>query len=287
MNTIDTFHPLTLNVGLAVHNADWNWRQVSSPFTRLYYVTHGSAAIVMPQGTVQLRAGYMYMVPAFTEHSYECDGRFEHYYVHVYEATDGGVPLMESWNFPVEVKAEPGDLGLIRRLADINPEMRLPESDPLSYDNKATLAGSIQKNKQRAMAVKIESRGILYQLFSRFFCAASTKPACADRRIVKALDFIARHLAEPLSVEMVAGEVCLCKDHFTRLFKQETGQTPTNYIIRKKMEKARLMLATQDMPAKGIAYGLGYDDYSYFIRAFKKTVGCTPQEYKIKLNEES
>ena len=42
---VEQMHPLVLNVGLAVHNADWNWKNVNSPFTRLYYVTEGSAQI--------------------------------------------------------------------------------------------------------------------------------------------------------------------------------------------------------------------------------------------------
>lgn len=40
---VDKLHPLVLNVGLAVHNADWNWKNVNSPFARLYYITEGTA----------------------------------------------------------------------------------------------------------------------------------------------------------------------------------------------------------------------------------------------------
>ena len=42
---VEQMHPLVLNVGLAVHNADWNWKNVNSPFTRLYYVTEGRAQL--------------------------------------------------------------------------------------------------------------------------------------------------------------------------------------------------------------------------------------------------
>ena len=56
--------------------------------------------------------------------------------------------------------------------------------------------------------------------------------------------------------------------------------TPIQYITQKKMEKAQLILVTQDISIKNIAYMLGYDDHSYFIRIFKKTIGETPQEYK-------
>lgn len=69
---IDTFHPFVLNIGLAQHNADWNWKNVSSPFARLYYVIEGTAKVILPDHIVSLREGYMYFIPAFTSHSYEC-----------------------------------------------------------------------------------------------------------------------------------------------------------------------------------------------------------------------
>ena len=43
VSLVDKLHPLVLNVGLAVHNADWNWKNVNSPFTRLYYITEGAS----------------------------------------------------------------------------------------------------------------------------------------------------------------------------------------------------------------------------------------------------
>ena len=46
--SIDQLHLLILNVGLAIHNADWNWKNVSSPFTRLYYIMEGTAQIIFP-----------------------------------------------------------------------------------------------------------------------------------------------------------------------------------------------------------------------------------------------
>ena len=85
MKKIDIFHPLTLNVGLAIHNADWNWQNVTSPFTRIYYVTKGHAKIILPSGEYQLKPGHMYMIPSFTLHSYSCEEHFEHYYIHIYE----------------------------------------------------------------------------------------------------------------------------------------------------------------------------------------------------------
>ena len=63
---VDKLHPLVLNVGLAVHNADWNWKNVNSPFTRLYYITEGTAQIQLSGGIQILKPNYLYFIPAFT-----------------------------------------------------------------------------------------------------------------------------------------------------------------------------------------------------------------------------
>lgn len=70
------------------------------------------------------------------------------------------------------------------------------------------------------------------------------------------------------------------KDHFIRLFKKETGITPLKYINQKKIEKAQLILITDETPVKNVAFSLSYGDYSYFNRLFKKTTRLTPQEYR-------
>ena len=82
---IESLNLLMLNVGKAQHNGDWNWRDVSSPFTRIYYVTKGEAWLHLPKEMIKLRPHFLYIIPAYTLHSYECHSVFEHYYLHVYE----------------------------------------------------------------------------------------------------------------------------------------------------------------------------------------------------------
>ena len=72
----------------------------------------------------------------------------------------------------------------------------------------------------------------------------------------------------------------MSKDHLIRIFKKATGETPANYITRKKLERAELLLTTTIIPVKNIASELGYEDISYFIRIFRKHSNMSPQEYR-------
>lgn len=277
---VEQMHPLVLNVGLAVHNADWNWKNVNSPFTRLYYVTEGSAQIELPDGIYTLSPKHMYFIPAFTIHTNICKSNFVHYYLHIYEDHYSDNAWLDHWKFPVEIEATDLDLALFKRLCEINPHMTLQKSAPTTYDNNPTLMQNLIKNRQRAFCDKVESRGIVFQLLSRFFKQGQSKIEMEDNRIAKTVLYIRKHLNEAIELEKLAGISCLSKDHFIRLFKKELGTTPLQYINQKKIEKAQLLLITEELAVKEIAFQLAFDDYSYFNRLFKKTTGVTPQEYR-------
>ena len=277
---VEQMHPLVLNVGLAVHNADWNWKNVNSPFTRLYYVTEGSAQIELPDGIYTLSPKHMYFIPAFTIHTNICKSNFVHYYLHIYEDHYSDNDWLDHWKFPVEIEATDLDLALFKRLCEINPHMPLQKSDPTTYDNNPTLMQNLIKNRQRAFCDKVESRGIVFQLLSRFFKQGQSKIEMEDNRIAKTVLYIRKHLNEAIELEKLAEISCLSKDHFIRLFKKELGTTPLQYINQKKIEKAQLLLITEELAVKEIAFQLAFDDYSYFNRLFKKTTGVTPQEYR-------
>lgn len=278
--SIDQLHLLILNVGLAIHNADWNWRNVNSPFTRLYYVTEGAARILLPTGIQELKPDHLYLIPSFTTHSYLCDTHFVHYYLHIYEDHQSESSILEDFSFPTEIPAGDLELPLIKRLCGINPTMQLPQSDPTSYDNNPTLIKNIIKNKQRTFCDKVESRGIVYQLMARFLKDAQPKAEINDDRIQKVLSYIRKNIYKTIDIDSLAAISCLSKDHFIRLFKKEVNNTPLQYINQKKIEKAQLILITDSMPVKNISYLLAYEDHSYFNRLFKKLTGVTPQQYR-------
>ena len=277
---VEQLHPLVLNVGEAIHNADWNWKNVSSPFTRLYYVKDGTAKIELPDGIHVLSPGHMYFIPSFTVHNNICDSHFVHYYLHIYEECYSDEDWLDNFEIPFEIPASKLDLLLFERLCAVNPHMSLEKSDPMTYDNNPTLMKNLLINKQRTFYDKIESRGIVFQLLSHFLKQAQSKMEIKDQRIEKAISYIRKHIYENIDLDMLATKSCLSKDHFIRLFKKETGTPPLKYINLKKIEKAQLSLVTDSLTVKEIAYRLAFEDCSYFNRLFKKVTGLTPQQYR-------
>ena len=278
--SLDKINMLTLNVGFAKHNADWNWKKVQSPFSRIYLVTEGEAYIHLPEGRFSITPGHLYIIPANTLHDYECHGPFSQYYLHVYEEREYETSLFSKYNLPVEVDARPEDLLLMQRLCQLFPDLALPESDPQLYNNRKTFLKNMQQMKQHDIANRIEMRGINTILLSRFMTSAQEKQMMNDERIVSIIDYIHAHIYDDIQVSTLADISCLSRGYMTGLFTQKVGMSPQQYINKLKIEKAQLLLLTDDIQIKAVAYELGFTDHSYFIRLFKKITGFTPQAYR-------
>lgn len=285
MKTLDTLNDLMmLNVGYAIHNGDWNFQNVSSPFTRIYLVTGGSAEVLMGSETYTLTPGNLYIIPAFTRHTNICTGLFEHYYVHIYADAISSQDIIGNLEFPFEIPASDIDGIIFRSLCEHNSAMALKNPNPKIYDNKHSLIECVRLNRERPLFDRLESKGIIYQLMSRFVRMAKPKYHTSNKSIRLALEHIENRMSEVICVEELAETACISIDHFIRLFKQEVGSTPMHFIIEKKMTRAQFILATESMPIKEISYLLGYDDPSYFSRLFRNYVGCSPQKYRNSFN---
>lgn len=82
------------------------------------------------------------------------------------------------------------------------------------------------------------------------------------------------------TVTWCASELFLSSNYFGDLIKKETGRTALDYIQQKTMEFAKDLLVRPDKSIADVAYYLGYQYPQYFSRAFKRVVGCTPNEYR-------
>ncbi len=107
-----------------------------------------------------------------------------------------------------------------------------------------------------------------------------SKKELSRRPIAVATQYINEHLTQPISLEEVAAVVELNPSYLSALFKRETGQNFSEYIIMLRINRAKRLLVESNCPVSDIAYQVGYADVKYFSRIFAKYAGITPSSYR-------
>jgi AraC family transcriptional regulator len=90
--------------------------------------------------------------------------------------------------------------------------------------------------------------------------------------------YIEGHLHEPLSLSELAKNGGFSVFYFARRFKQYTGLSPKQYVLRKRLERAYTLLRQGQTTVSEVAYQTGFTDQSHLVRYFKKCWGQTPKE---------
>lgn len=98
-------------------------------------------------------------------------------------------------------------------------------------------------------------------------------------------EYIEAHLDEELSRAELAQLVCFSEGYVSKLFLKETGTTLPNYIAECRIQKAKEYLENSALPVSRIAAEVGYNSFSYFSKTFRELTGCTPNEYRMKINK--
>lgn len=103
----------------------------------------------------------------------------------------------------------------------------------------------------------------------------------STREIVqKAAAWIDIHYAEELTLSSIAERYHVESSYFSKIFRQETGVNLILYITKKRIEKSKEYIRDTDMNLTEAAFMVGYDDYTYFSRVFKKNEGISPRDYR-------
>lgn len=94
------------------------------------------------------------------------------------------------------------------------------------------------------------------------------------------LKFIDEHYEGDISIQSISRRFDINPNYVSQLFKKNLGETFTDYIARMRMKQAGQLLQTTTLPVHEIASRVGYDEYYYFARVFKKITGQTPSDFR-------
>lgn len=92
------------------------------------------------------------------------------------------------------------------------------------------------------------------------------------------LTYVEEHYTEPLSIQQIADELGISSSRLSHAFKEFMGISLWNHVIMRRIKKSKILLK-EGLSITEVCYECGFQDYSHFIRSFRKIVGVTPKKY--------
>jgi AraC-like DNA-binding protein len=100
------------------------------------------------------------------------------------------------------------------------------------------------------------------------------------RHLLRARDLIDGRYARPLDLEALAGAAHVSQRHFSRSFRRTFGETPYQYLLTRRIERARHLLRSTDMQVAEVCLAVGFTSVGSFTSTFRRHVGMSPTEYR-------
>lgn len=273
-----------LNADYVHLNKNWNYRNIISPFYRLYLIDKGFGTLYTSSQSHVLEKGYLYLIPSFTICNYFCPKFLRQYYLHFMEESTDGTSLF-LWNRRIfKVRASQIDVANFKRLLQINPGRGLTKSeDPKDYEKRPIIESFKELNNLLHVSAYMETQGIILQLLSRFLSAENFlfgKEHIIPSKISQAINYIQTNLGKDLTVADLAATANQSSDYFSCVFAEHMGERPITYIQSRRIERAQFLISTTELSFTEIAEQTGFDTLSYFSRTFRKITGQSPSAYK-------
>jgi transcriptional regulator GlxA family with amidase domain len=105
-------------------------------------------------------------------------------------------------------------------------------------------------------------------------------PEISKARVEAGIEFLGANFHRKIALDEIAAVVNISVEHFSRIFKIETGITPIDYLIKLRIEKASQLLKSSFLSVKEVMASVGYNSKGHFTHHFKRQFGITPSEYR-------
>lgn len=94
------------------------------------------------------------------------------------------------------------------------------------------------------------------------------------------ISYIEEHYKEQITLDDLAKQVFISKGHLSHIFRAQMGEAPIRYLIRKRIDEAKKLLADTNLPVGEVAAEVGYENAVYFSQIFSKETGFSPIQYR-------
>jgi AraC-like DNA-binding protein len=104
-------------------------------------------------------------------------------------------------------------------------------------------------------------------------------------RLCRAREFIDLCFDLPLNLDQMSSQACFSRYHFLRLFRQAFNKTPHQYLVERRIERAKELLASRDLRVTDVCFEVGFQSLGSFSSLFHKSVGHAPVTFREKSRE--
>lgn len=225
----------------------------------LLYVVSGEGYVFVDGQRSSLHAGSAFLLDCYQPHDYGTTSQWEILWVHF----DG-------------VMARPYFQAIS---AAANCRVILP-FDPQGVHR--CIAKIYTMFHEKGIAHEALSNKYILDALTDFLTASPAKQAVKKNSAIseELLAYIAENIQQPLRLQDLAKRASLSPFYFSRLFKEETGYTPYDYITTARVNAAKFYLKSTDLSIKEITFLCGFTAQSRFCTTFKNKVGATPASYR-------
>src|SRR5215469_5200804 len=180
---------------------------------------------------------------------------------------------------PALVEEAALDMGFDRRALMFEPERQLRDAqvEHIAWALKAELEVGQPNGRPylEGLGLALSARLVSRYAIRRPGPKRLTLPASRMRRVT---DYIEAHLDGDLSLRLLAQLAGLSLSHFKTLFRHTAGVPLHQYVIRRRVERARLLLAQGDLPISQVAFAAGFTHQSHMARHVRRLLGVSPSD---------
>lgn len=233
----------------------WNFSKHSHPFFELIFFLEGKASIVTgseaePE-SVDVLGFDVVIYPPGLEHAEHLDLRHRQEIICLWADT-GPTP---TFDHAIKLMDERGTLRSLFEMVYAEFTANRPRSAEL---------------------ISCYLQTIFLQVLQHF----SEPPREVTSLVERSLGYIHEHYSRDFDIDELASQVAVSPSYLFRLFKKKMHVTPMHYRNMVRVDKAKLLLADQQLTVDDVAERVGFDDPKYFARVFRELTGMTPSGYR-------
>ncbi|MEF9960487.1 MAG: AraC family transcriptional regulator [Niameybacter sp.] len=240
----------------------WSASNLTLPFSSIGLIVKGTGMMQVNDTTLSPSKGQLYLLPANTIQSFSTHPHtpYQKYFCH-FDAKCGGLDLFEIIHTPLCIDAKHIDL-----VTDL-------------------FTGMIGCFQETSISSMIKVKQYMIDLLCYYLeCCPTHQIELTQKNyntpLNHAIHYLENHIHEEATVKKMAEIAGYHPNYFTKLFQQNFGTSPVQFIVRKKTEIASQQLCSTQLAISVIAESLGFNNQFYFSNFFKKQTGMTPTEYR-------